>query len=94
MDRINLEKICGVAAFVTCELCKGKRRLPGGEYRKYGEVVDCPQCNGLGAEKVFLNLDQFQRLVTIVMEKTRSESRWKTTTGSSRRRSGKKPTSS
>ena len=77
MDNINFSKICGVAAYVTCGYCNGKRRLPGGEYRKYGEVVNCPQCDGLGAEKVFLNLDQFQRLVTIVVNKTRSRSQWK-----------------
>jgi len=92
-DKIDFSKICGVAAYVTCDYCKGKKRFPGGKYRHEGEVINCPQCNGLGAEKIFLNLDQFQRLVTIVMNKTRSRSQWKTTTGSSRRRSGKKPTS-
>lgn len=77
MDKIDFSKLCGVAAYVKCDYCKGKKRLPGGKYRDQGEVVNCPVCNGLGAEKVFLDLDQFAKLVTIVGNKTRSRSRWK-----------------
>jgi DnaJ-class molecular chaperone len=76
-EKVDLTKVCGVSAYVTCSYCHGKRRFPGGKYRDQGEVVNCPSCNGLGAERVFLDLDQFQRLVTIVMNKTRSRSRWK-----------------
>jgi hypothetical protein len=76
MREYDFSKVCGIAAYVTCYYCKGKKRLPGGKYRDQGEVVDCPICDGLGAERVFMDLDQLQRLVTIVMNKTKSRRRW------------------
>ena len=86
----NFSQICGVAAYVTCSFCKGKKRLPGGKYRHEGEVVDCPICNGLGAERACLDLDQFAKLVTIAMIKTKSRRRWSPkqtrTTATKRRR--------
>jgi len=77
MDKTDFSKICGVAVYVTCSYCKGKRRFPGGKYKDQGEVINCPICNGTGAEREFLDLDGFQRLVTIVMNKSRSRLRWK-----------------
>lgn len=76
MREYDFSNVCGVAAYVTCYYCKGKKRLPGGKYKDQGEVVNCPICDGLGAERVFMDLDDFAKLVTIVVNKTRSRRRW------------------
>jgi hypothetical protein len=77
MEKVDLTKLCGISGYVICDVCKGKRRIPGGKYRdQYGEVIDCPNCNGVGAERVFLDLDQFAKVVTIVMKKTKSRRQW------------------
>lgn len=76
MGKVDLAKLVGVSGYVTCDYCKGKRRVPGGPYKDlYGEVIDCPNCDGRGMERVFLDLEQFAALVTIVLKKTKSRSR-------------------
>jgi len=74
-EKIDLSKLVGISGYVTCYFCHGKCRLPGGKYKDQGEVVNCPICYGLGAERVFLDLDQFADLVTIVMKKVKSRPR-------------------
>lgn len=76
MRDVDLAKVCGVAVYVTCGYCKGKRRFPGGKYKAQGEVIDCPVCNGSGAEREMLTLEQFAKLVTIANYKVRSGRRW------------------
>lgn len=49
-DKVDLNKLTGIAGYVICDVCKGKRRIPGGKYKdRYGEVIDCPTCDGPGS---------------------------------------------
>jgi hypothetical protein len=62
-DQVSVDKVRGVVIAVECDYCHGKRRLPGGKYKDQGEVVDCPVCNGVGAEKTMVTLAEFKRIL-------------------------------
>lgn len=59
--RVDLSKVMGVVVEVECDFCKGKGRIPGGQI-KFGEVVDCPCCQGRKGTRKTISLDQFKRL--------------------------------
>jgi len=57
--------IRGVIVQITCDYCKGERRLPGGRYKKEGEVVNCPRCNGQGHRGKFMEWSEFITSITL-----------------------------
>lgn len=63
MKDVELGEVRGIRVAVVCPHCKGERRLPGGPYRKYGEVVDCPICNGMGTVGGLVTVAQLRQLL-------------------------------
>jgi hypothetical protein len=55
--------VVGVAVAIVCGYCHGKRRFPGGKYKKEGEVINCPVCNGTGTERKTITLREFKTLL-------------------------------
>lgn len=60
---ISTSDVHGIVVLVTCGHCKGKRRFPGGKYKAQGEVVNCPCCNGTGAERAAITIEQLKELL-------------------------------
>ena len=57
-------KVRAVLVQVDCPHCKGKMRLPGGPYKKYGEVVNCWVCSGRGTVVANVPLADLARLLS------------------------------
>ena len=58
----DLPLVRAITVRVECPHCKGKCSIPGGQ-RKYGELVKCPACEGLGTVQDFVTPEQFLKIL-------------------------------
>ncbi len=55
-------KIRAFVVLVECEVCQGKKLVPGGQ-REYGELIHCAACGGTGTVKGHVLYEDFARLL-------------------------------
>ena len=63
----DIHLVRAISVRIECFHCGGKRRVPGGQ-RKYGEMIDCPVCEGRGTTSDSITIEQLQRLSLVKRE--------------------------
>lgn len=60
---MDQKDVRGFYVLIPCEFCHEEGRIPGGKYKKEGEVVPCPVCNGNRTSRRTISLDELRSLI-------------------------------